>query len=134
MPYSFDIGAIVVATGYDLYDQERLGEYGGGRYPDVIDGLQFEEMLRPDGPTGGQIRRPSDGKVPKEVVWVQCAGSRDPELHMPYCSKVCCMYVAKQIIALQAAGAGWPGHRLLHRHPQPGQGLRGVCPAGDGRV
>ena len=64
----------------------------------MIDGLQFEEMLRPDGPTGGQIRRPSDGKVPKEVVWVQCAGSRDPELHMPYCSKVCCMYVAKQAV------------------------------------
>jgi len=99
VPYTFDIGAIVVATGYDLYDQSRLGEYGGGRYPDVIDGLQFEEMLRPDGPTGGQIRRPSDGSVPREVVWVQCAGSRDPELHMPYCSKVCCMYVAKQSMA-----------------------------------
>jgi heterodisulfide reductase subunit A len=94
--YTFDIGAIVVATGYDLYDQARLGEYGGARHPDVIDGLQFEEMLRSNGPTGGQIRRPSDGKVPEEVVWVQCAGSRDPELHMPYCSKVCCMYVAKQ--------------------------------------
>jgi len=99
VPYSFDIGAIIVATGYDLYDQQRLGEYGGGRIPDVIDGLQFEEMLRPDGPTGGQIQRPSDGRVPKEIVWVQCAGSRDPELHMPYCSKVCCMYVAKQAIS-----------------------------------
>ncbi len=98
VPYTFDIGAIVVATGYDLYSQERLGEYGGGRYPDVIDGLQLEAMLRPDGPTGGRIVRPSDGRVPKEVVWVQCAGSRDPELHMPYCSKVCCMYVAKQAI------------------------------------
>jgi heterodisulfide reductase subunit A len=96
IPYTFDIGAIVVATGYDLYDKAHLGEYGGARHPDVIDGLQFEEMLRPNGPTGGQIRRPSDGKVPEEVVWVQCAGSRDPELHMPYCSKVCCMYVAKQ--------------------------------------
>ncbi len=96
VPYTFDIGAIVVATGYDLYSQERLGEYGGGRYPDVIDGLQMEAMLRPDGPTGGRIVRPSDGRVPQEVVWVQCAGSRDPELHMPYCSKVCCMYVAKQ--------------------------------------
>jgi heterodisulfide reductase subunit A len=94
--YTFDIGAIVVATGYDLYDKSHLGEYGGARYPDVIDGLQLEEMLRPNGPTGGQVRRPSDGQVPREVVWVQCAGSRDPELHMPYCSKVCCMYVAKQ--------------------------------------
>jgi heterodisulfide reductase subunit A len=99
VPYTFDIGAVVVATGYDLYGQEHLGEYGGARYPDVIDGLKFEEMLRLDGPTGGQIRRPSDGKTPKEVVWVQCAGSRDPELHMPYCSKVCCMYVAKQSMA-----------------------------------
>jgi heterodisulfide reductase subunit A len=99
LSFTFDIGAIVVATGYDLYAKEKLGEYGGGRYPDVIDGLQFEAMLRPDGPTGGEIRRPSDGQVPKEVVWVQCAGSRDPELHMSYCSKVCCMYVAKQAIA-----------------------------------
>jgi len=95
---TYDVGAIVVATGYDLYPKERLGQYGGGKYPDVIDGLQFEQMLAPDGPTGGQIRRPSDGKVPREVVWVQCAGSRDPELHKPYCSKVCCMYVAKQAI------------------------------------
>jgi heterodisulfide reductase subunit A-like polyferredoxin len=99
VPYTFDIGAIVTATGYDLYSKEHLGEYGGGRYPDVIDGLQFEEMLEPDGPTGGKVRRPSDGQVPREVVWVQCAGSRDPELHMAYCSKVCCMYVAKQSMA-----------------------------------
>jgi len=89
-----DVGAIIVATGYDLYAKEKLGYYGGGQYPDVIDGLQFEQMLA----TGGQIRRPSDGKVPQEVVWVQCAGSRDPELHKPYCSKICCMYVAKQAI------------------------------------
>ncbi len=90
----YDVGAIVVATGYDLYPKENLGQYGGGQYPDVVDGLQFEQMLA----MGGPIHRPSDGKVPQEVVWVQCAGSRDPELHMPYCSKVCCMYVAKQAI------------------------------------
>jgi heterodisulfide reductase subunit A len=97
-PVTFDVGAIVVATGYELYPKERLGEYGGGKYPNVIDGLQFERMLASDGPTGGEIRRPSDGKVPQEVVFVQCAGSRDPEEHKPYCSKVCCMYVAKQAI------------------------------------
>ena len=96
-PFSFDIGAIVVATGYELYAKENLGEYGGGRYPDVIDGLQFEQMLASD----DGLRRPSDGQEPKEVVWVQCAGSRDPALHKPYCSKVCCMYVAKQTIAYQ---------------------------------
>ncbi|MGC8839273.1 MAG: CoB--CoM heterodisulfide reductase iron-sulfur subunit A family protein [Anaerolineae bacterium] len=89
-----DAGAIVVATGYSLYGQEHLGEYGGGTIPDVVDGLQFERML-----ARGEIRRPSDGKVPRSVVWIQCAGSRDPELHKPYCSKICCMYVAKQAMA-----------------------------------
>lgn len=92
-------GALVLATGYDLYNKERLSEYGGGRCADVIDGLEFEDMLRPDGPTGGHIIRPSDGATPREVVWIQCAGSRDPQLHKAYCSKVCCMYVAKQATA-----------------------------------
>lgn len=96
--FTFEVGAMILATGYELYPQERLSEYGAGKHADVIDALQFERMLAPDGPTGGQIRRPSDGSVPKEVVFVQCAGSRDPELHMPYCSKICCMYVAKQAI------------------------------------
>jgi len=89
-----DAGAIVVATGFSLYAQEAMGEYGGGTIPDVVDGLQFERML-----AAGEIRRPSDGRVPQSVVWVQCAGSRDPELHKPYCSKICCMYVAKQAVA-----------------------------------
>ena len=89
---SYDIGAVIAATGYERYSQSRLPEYGGGTIPDVIDGLTFEAMLAP----GAQIQRPSDGKTPREVVFVQCAGSRDPEHGVPYCSKVCCMYVAKQ--------------------------------------
>ena len=91
-----EVGAIVVATGYDLYPKEALGEYDPD--PDVIDALQFERILAPDGPTGGEVRRPSDGRVPQEVVFVQCAGSRDPEHHLPYCSKVCCMYTAKEAL------------------------------------
>jgi len=90
--FTFDIGAIVVATGWERYDQARLPEYGGDGIPDVIDGLAFERMLAA-GPDG--MRRPSDGKTPREVVFVQCAGSRDPERGVPYCSKVCCMVVAK---------------------------------------
>ena len=90
------VGAIVVATGFDLYPLERLGEYGAGQIPDVIDGLAFERLLSASGPTLGKVQRPSDGRTPREVVFIQCAGSRDPELHMPYCSKVCCMYCAKQ--------------------------------------
>ncbi len=89
--FTFDIGAIVVATGWERYDQARLPEYGGDRIPDVIAGLAFEEMR-----AAGELRRPSDGKIPREVVFVQCAGSRDRERGVPYCSKVCCMYVAKQ--------------------------------------
>jgi heterodisulfide reductase subunit A len=90
------IGAIVVATGYELYPREQLGEYGYGQIPDVIDGLTFERMISPDGPTKGRILRPSDGKVPKEMVFIQCVASRDPDRYMPYCSRVCCMYTAKQ--------------------------------------
>jgi heterodisulfide reductase subunit A len=95
-PREESVGAIVVATGFDLYPLERLPEYGAGAVPDVISGLEMEAMLRPDGPTGGRILRPSDGRPPREVVFVQCAGSRDPEHAMPYCSKICCMYTAKQ--------------------------------------
>ena len=90
------VGAIVVATGYELYPMEQLGEYGYGDIPDVIDGLTFERMLSSEGPTKGKIRRPSDGRVPKEMVFIQCVASRDPDRYMPYCSRVCCMYTAKQ--------------------------------------
>ena len=90
------VGAIVLATGFELYPLEKLGEYGGGQVPDVIDALAMERLLSASGPTAGVMHRPSDGKTPREVVWIQCAGSRDPELAMPYCSKVCCMYSAKQ--------------------------------------
>jgi heterodisulfide reductase subunit A len=92
------VGAIIVATGYDLFPQTRLKEYGAGRIPDVIDGMAFERLLAASGPTTGQVLRPSDGQEPREVVFVQCSGSRDPERGMSYCSKICCMYTAKQAI------------------------------------
>jgi len=92
------VGAIVLATGYDLYGLENMPEYGGGQVPDVIDSLAFERLLSASGPTTGNILRPSDGKEPKELVFIQCAGSREPERHLPHCSKVCCMYSAKQAI------------------------------------
>jgi heterodisulfide reductase subunit A len=90
-----EAGAIIVATGFELYDKKNLGEYGYGKYPDVIDGLQFERLLSASGPTAGVVKRPSDGKIPQEVVFIQCAGSRDTENGVPYCSKICCMYTAK---------------------------------------
>jgi heterodisulfide reductase subunit A len=99
------VGCIIVATGNDPYPIEELGEYGRGEVPDVIDGLAFERLLSASGPTAGRVLRPSDGKEPKEMVFVQCAGSRDPELGVPYCSKACCMYTAK--------------HAMLYKHRVP---------------
>jgi len=99
------VGAIIVATGYDLLSPTRLPEYGGGRLTDVIDGLAFERLLSASGPTAGKVLRPSDGMEPKEVVFVQCSGSRDPERGVPYCSKICCMYTAK--------------HAMLYKHRVP---------------
>ncbi|MBN2417145.1 CoB--CoM heterodisulfide reductase iron-sulfur subunit A family protein [bacterium] len=97
-----EVGAVVLATGYDLYSMQALGEFGGERYEDVINGLEFERILSASGPTGGEVRRPSDGKIPKNIVFIQCCGSRDPELHNSYCSKICCMYTAK--------------HAMLYKH------------------
>ena len=100
-----DVGAIVVATGFDLYGMDNMAEYGRGKYPDVLDGIQFERMCSASGPTGGQVLRPSDHKEPKSIVFVQCSGSRDPEQHCVYCSKICCMYTAK--------------HATLYKHHVP---------------
>ena len=98
-----NFGAVIVATGYELYPVLNLEEYGAGKIPDVIDGIQFERLLYLDSATGCGIRRPSDGAVPKEVVFVHCAGSRDPEMHNAYCSRVCCMYVSKQAMLYKSA-------------------------------
>ena len=92
------VGAVVAATGYDLMDWTVYGEYGGGRYPDVITSLQYERIMSASGPFGGHIKRLSDGKEPKSVVFIQCVGSRDVSVDHPYCSGFCCMYTAKQAI------------------------------------
>lgn len=89
-------GAIILATGYDLIEWGRhYPEYGGGKYADVISGLQFERLVNASGPTEGHIRRPSDGAEPQSVVIVKCVGSRDPAKARGYCSRACCMYAAK---------------------------------------
>jgi len=95
-----EIGAVVVATGYKLYNAQPYEEYGYGRYPDVIDSLQFERMVSASGPTNGLPIRPSDGEVPKDVVFIKCVGSRDEAKGISYCSKICCMYTAKHAMLL----------------------------------
>jgi heterodisulfide reductase subunit A len=94
-----DFGAVVVATGLDVFPwEDHYPQYGGGEIPDVISGLQYERMLNASGPTGGHVHRLSNHEEPKTVVFIQCVGSRDESVGRPYCSSVCCMYTAKQAI------------------------------------
>lgn len=92
-----EVGAIILATGYELYPAEKIPEYGYGSIGDVVDSLQFERILDVQGPTKGEIKRPSDGKPVRRIVFIQCVGSRDVN-HLPYCSKICCMYTAKHAL------------------------------------
>ena len=88
--FEIECGAIIWATGWQLYDASKLDNLGYGRYTNVITNMQMERMASPWGPTGGNIYRPSDQSIPQRVAFVQCAGSRD-ENHLSYCSYICCL-------------------------------------------
>jgi heterodisulfide reductase subunit A-like polyferredoxin len=90
------VGAVILAPGYQVYRAELSEEYGLGRYPNVVTSLQYERMLSASGPTNGKVLRPSDGRKPRRIAFLQCVGSRD-QSH-DYCSSVCCMYAAKEAI------------------------------------
>jgi quinone-modifying oxidoreductase, subunit QmoA len=87
---NLNVGAIVWAPGWQPYDAMKIDNLGFGRYPNIITNMMLERLAAPNGPTKGQILRPSDDTAPKSVAFVQCAGSRD-ENHLPYCSYICCM-------------------------------------------
>ncbi len=91
-----NVGAIILAVGYQLYDPTPAQELGYGRYPNVVTGLQFERLASRSGPTEGEIQRPSDKTTPQSIAWLQCIGSRDQE--HPYCSSICCMYATKEAV------------------------------------
>ncbi len=96
---SRSFGAVVAATGYGHYDWTgSYPTFGKGLYPDVITSAQYERLLSASGPTGGLIRRPSDGAEPRQVAFVSCVGSRDESAGRPQCCSVGCMYTAKQAI------------------------------------
>jgi heterodisulfide reductase subunit A-like polyferredoxin len=91
-----NVGALILAPGYQIYNAQLSEEYGLGRFPNVVTSLQYERMLSASGPTKGHVKRPSDEQSPKKIAFLQCVGSRD-QSH-DYCSSVCCMYAAKEAI------------------------------------
>ncbi len=97
-----EYGAIVVATGYKPISLENFNEYGYSTYKDVVTSLEFERIMNAAGPTGGHLVCPSNNKEPKEIVFIQCVGSRDVSgCGKPYCSKICCMYTAKHAMLVR---------------------------------
>jgi len=93
--FDLKVGAIVWAAGWNPYEAEKVDYYGFGEYKNVITNVMMERMAAPNGPTEGKILRPSDKKEPKNIAFIQCAGSRD-ENHLPYCSGICCLASLKQ--------------------------------------
>jgi heterodisulfide reductase subunit A-like polyferredoxin len=94
-----NVGAIILAPGFELFNPEAKKEFGYGRYPNVITGLEFERILSASGPFGGELLRPSDGTLPQKIAFIQCVGSR--EIDANYCSAVCCMYATKEAIIVK---------------------------------
>ncbi|MDY6835906.1 MAG: FAD-dependent oxidoreductase [Chloroflexota bacterium] len=94
--------SVVVATGFEQTPMNAKHEYNAETVPNVISSLQMERLLAPNGPYG-RVLRPSDGKIPESIAYVQCAGSRDKSIGVPYCSRVCCMYAIKQTMLLSGA-------------------------------
>lgn len=98
--FTYNVGAIVLAGGWELYDVSKVETLGSGQVKNVISNMQMERLAASNGPTQGKILRPSDNQPPKKVAFVQCAGSRD-ENHLPYCSYICCMASLKQSLYLR---------------------------------
>ncbi len=115
-----DVGAIIVATGFDMFDVKRLHEYDTS-LPDVITATQMERLMINECGAGMVLKRKSDGNRVKKVAFVLCAGSRTRKVGVPYCSKICCNYAIKQSVILQEDLPVHAGLRLLHRHPGRGK-------------
>jgi len=103
------VGSVVLAPGFEPFDATIKSEYGYGRMPNVVTSMEFERILSASGPFQGQVQRPSDGRHPVKVAWIQCVGSRDETCGRDYCSSVCCMYATKEaIIAREHEGTIQP--------------------------
>ncbi|MHA1707008.1 MAG: FAD-dependent oxidoreductase [Promethearchaeota archaeon] len=93
-----NVGAVILAPGFDEFDPSIMKRFGYGKYKNVVTSIEFERILSASGPYSGKILRPSDGDVPGKIAFLQCIGSRDFKEGQPYCSSVCCMYSAKEAV------------------------------------
>ena len=98
---TLNVASVIIATGYRTFDAEKKTAFGYLRHPDVITSLEFERLICASGPTGGKIKRLSNGKEPNHIVFIQCFGSRDIPENRPYCSGVCCMYAIKNALLIK---------------------------------
>ena len=98
-----DVGAIVVATGFDIFDCSMIPQYGYREFKNVITAMELERLLCASGPTGGHLIRPSDGRIPRSIAFIQCVGSRDRRdwIDHPYCSSICCKYAVKDAVLIK---------------------------------
>jgi heterodisulfide reductase subunit A len=93
-----EVGSVILATGYEMFDARLRPEFGYGVFPNVVTSIEFERLLSATGPHRGHLLRPSDGTIPEKVAFIQCVGSRDSNCGNGYCSSVCCMYATKEAI------------------------------------
>jgi heterodisulfide reductase subunit A len=93
-----NVGSVILTLGSEEFDATLKDEYGYKTFPNVMTSIEFERILSASGPTQGHVLRPSDGKEPKSVAFIQCVGSRDMQLGNEYCSAVCCMQATKDVI------------------------------------
>ena len=96
-----NVGAIIIATGFDQYNPSEIVEYGYGKQKNVLTALEFERWVCASGPVGGHLLRPGDGGIPKKIAFVQCVGSRGSKFGAPFCSSVCCMYATKEALIVR---------------------------------
>ncbi len=96
-----NVSAVILAIGFDIFDPSGITIYGYGRYRNVITALELERLLCASGPTGGHLIRPSDGKIPRKIAFIQCVGSRDRRFGNTYCSSICCKYATKDAVLIK---------------------------------
>ncbi|MGC8907607.1 MAG: FAD-dependent oxidoreductase, partial [Desulfomonilaceae bacterium] len=94
----YRVGSVILAPGYELFNTQLISEFGHGRMPNVVTNLEMERILSASGPFEGVVQRPSDGRHPRKIAWIQCVASRDRRKGMPHCSSVCCMASIKEAV------------------------------------